>query len=124
MRRLVLGALIGVLVFAAQAADATGRWTAQIPGRAGGRGAAEMTFVIKVEGKKLTGSVKGGRGGDAEIRDGVANGDEISFTVEGAFGGDAFYKGKVSADTIAFSRTMEGEDYGTKPTTFTATRVK
>jgi hypothetical protein len=125
MRTLVLVALAGILVFAAQAADVTGKWTAQVPARGGpgGRGPVEMTFVLKVEGKALTGSVMGGRGGDAAIRDGVINGDEISFTSAGPFG-DAFYKGKVSGDTIAFSRTMEGEDYGTKPTTFTATRAK
>jgi hypothetical protein len=125
MRTLVLVALVGTLVFAAQAADVTGKWTAQIPARGpAGRGPTELTFVLKAEGKNLTGSVNGGRGGDSALRDGVVNGDEISFTAAGAFGGDAFYKGKVSGDTIAFSRTMEGEDYGTKPTTFTATRVK
>jgi hypothetical protein len=124
MRTLVLVALMGLLVFAAQAADVTGKWTAQIPARGpGGRGPQDITFVLKVEGKKLTGSVNGGRGGDAAIRDGVINGDEISFTSAGPFG-DAFYKGKVSGDTIAFRRTMEGEDYGTKPTTFNATRAK
>jgi hypothetical protein len=31
---------------------------------------------------------------------------------------------KLSGDTIKFSRTMEGEDYGTQPALFTATRVK
>ena len=62
----------------------------------------EMTFVLKVEGKTLTGSVMGGRGGDAALRDGVIKGDEISFTSAGPFG-DAFYKGKVAGDTIAFS---------------------
>jgi len=125
MRTLVLAALaVGILVSAAQAADATGKWTAQIPARTAGRGPTDLTFVLKVEGKNLTGSANGGRGGDSAIRDGVVNGDEISFTAAGSFGGDAFYKGKVSGDTIAFSRTMEGEDYGTKPTTFTATRVK
>jgi hypothetical protein len=125
MRTLVLVALAGIFAFAAQAADATGRWTAQLPARGrAGRGPTDLTFVLKVEGKKLTGSVNGGRGGDAPISDGVVNGDEISFTAAGSFGGDAFYKGKVSADTIAFTRTMEGEDYGTPPTTFTATRAK
>ena len=126
MRTLVLAALaVGILVSAAQAADATGKWTAQIPARGpAGRGPTELTFVLKAEGKNLTGSVNGGRGGDSALRDGVVNGDEISFTAEGAFGGDAFYKGKVSGDTIAFSRTMEGEDYGTKPTNLTASRVK
>ena len=125
MRAPVLVTLVAILAVAVHAADVTGKWTAQIPARGpGGRGAAELTFVLKADGKKLTGSVNGGRGGDSAIRDGVVTGDEISFTAAGIFGADAFYKGKVAGDTIDFSRTMEGEDYGTKPTTFKATRVK
>ena len=84
----------------------------------------ENTFVFKADGTKLTGTVNMGRGGDSEIRDGVVKGNELSFTAAGGFGGDAFFKGKVAGETIEFSRTMEGEDYGTKPTTFTATRAK
>jgi hypothetical protein len=117
---------MGVFVLAVSAADITGKWTAQVPGRGGSKGPSTMenTFVFKVEGKKLTGSANMGRGGDAQIENGKVDGDAISFTVANGFGGDSFYKGKVSGDTIAFTRTMEGEDYGTPPTTFTATRAK
>lgn len=124
MRTLVLAALMGIFVLAVSAADITGKWTAQVPGRGRG-GPSENTFVFKVQGKKLTGSTNMGRGGEAQIENGKVDGDDVSFTVTSSFGGsEATYKGKVSGDTIAFSRTMEGEDYGTPPTKFTATRVK
>ena len=125
MRTVVLAALMGVFVLAVSAADITGKWTAQLPGRGGRKGPStiENTFVFKVEGKKLTGSTNMGRGGDAQIENGKVDGDDISFTVTGGFG-EVSYKGKVSGDSIAFARTMEGEDYGTPPTTFTATRAK
>jgi hypothetical protein len=127
MKRLLLVALMGLFAFAAYAADVTGKWTAQLPGRGmrGGTATVENTFVFKVDGKKLTGTVNMGRGGDSEIHDGKVEGDQISFTIVSSFGGaDVSFKGKVSGDSIAFSRTMEGEDFGTPPTTFTATRAK
>src|SRR5262245_22090890 len=44
-----------LLAAAAVAADATGKWTADVPGRGGNT--VQTTFVFKVEGDKLTGTV-------------------------------------------------------------------
>ena len=63
MRTLLLTALLGIFALAASAADVTGKWTAQVPGRGGNT--AETTFVFKVDGAKLTGTMEGGRGGPA-----------------------------------------------------------
>jgi hypothetical protein len=125
MRTLLLATLIVTFAFAVHAADITGKWTAEVTSKGFG---SEMTltntFVFKVEGKKLTGSTNMGFDDDAEIQNGKVDGNDISFTVMFDFGGEATYKGKISGDTIAFTRTMDAEDYGTPPTTFTAKRAK
>lgn len=98
------------LAGAAQAADATGKWTAQVPGRDGQT--RETTFSFKVEGDKLTGTVSG-RQGDAPLADGKVQGDDISFTVTFAFQGNDVkfdYKGKVAGDEIKMSRHRQGSD--------------
>jgi hypothetical protein len=124
MRTLLLGALLGIFAFAASAADVTGKWTAQVPGRGGNT--TENTFVFKVDGAKLTGTMDAGRGGPIEITDGKVSGDDISFTVVRNFGGNDMkfvYKGKVSGSEIKFTRTMEGMDNAPPPAEFTAKKA-
>ena len=118
--------LFACFVFAALAqawaADVTGKWTAQVPGRGGQT--RETTFNLKAEGDKLTGTVSGMQGDNA-ISDGKVSGDEISFKVKVSFNGNDFtmaYKGKVAGDEIKFTRTFEGRD--APPTEFTAKRAK
>jgi hypothetical protein len=104
------------------AADVSGKWTAQVPGRGGQT--RETTFNFKAEGSKLTGTVSGMQG-DNPISDGKIDGDNISFTVAVSFNGNDFkllYKGKVAGDEIKFTRTREGGDQ--PPQEFTAKRVK
>ena len=106
----------------AWAADVTGKWTAQVPGRGGQT--RETTFNLKAEGDKLTGTVSGMQG-DNPISDGKISGDEVSFKVKVSFNGNEFamvYKGKVAGDEIKFTRTIEGRE--APPTEFTAKRVK
>jgi hypothetical protein len=106
----------------AWAADVTGKWTAQVPGRGGQT--RETTFNLKAEGDKLTGTVSGMQG-DNPISDGKISGDDISFKVKVSFNGNDFamvYKGKVAGDEIKFTRTIEGRD--APPTEFTAKRAK
>ena len=103
------------------AADVTGKWTAEVQGR---NGAMTTTFVFKVEGEKLTGTVSG-RGGDTAISDGTVKGDDLSFNVTLNFNGNEMkmaYKGKVAGDEIKMSRTRPGADM--PPQEFTANRVK
>jgi len=93
------------------AADISGKWVAQIPGRDGQM--RETTFNFKVDGEKLTGTVSGRQGAEMPIADGKVTADEISFTVTMSFGGNEMkfqYKGKVAGDEIKFSRTREGAD--------------
>src|SRR5687767_8022333 len=110
---LVLTLLAGIVA----AADVTGKWIAQVPGREGQT--RETTFNFKVEGEKLTGTVSG-RQGDNPIADGKVSGDTISFT---AAGGQAklIFKGTVSGDEIKFTRQREGAENVQE---FTAKRAK
>jgi len=92
------------------AADVTGKWTAQVPGRGGET--REMTFNLKADGDQLTGSISGPRG-ENPISEGKVNGDEISFTQTLEFNGNQMkflYKGKVSGDEIKFTRQREGAE--------------
>ncbi len=124
MRIVLLTALLGIFALAAAAADVTGKWTAEVPGRGGNT--ATNTFVFKVDGAKLTGTVDGGRGGAVEIADGKVDGDNVSFSMVRNFGGQDVkisYKGKVSGSEIKFTRTIEGMDQAPPPTEFTAKKA-
>lgn len=103
--------LAGCLVAAAMwAADVTGKWTAEMPGRGGNT--MTMTMNLKADGDRLTGTVSG-RNGDTDITDGKIDGDNISFKVVREFNGNQvtqLYKGTVNGDTIHFSVTREGRN--------------
>lgn len=106
------------------AADVSGKWTAQVPGRGGNT--QETTFNFKVEGDKVTGTMSG-RQGDVAISDGKVSGDNISFTVTREIQGNTIklvYKGKISGDEIKFTRTIEGGPGDAPATEFTAKRAK
>lgn len=105
----------------AQAADITGKWTAQVPGRDGQT--REQTFTFKVEGEKLTGTTTG-RGGDVAITDGTIKGDAIAFSVVMNMGGNdikILYKGTVAGEEIKMTRQREGGDQ--PPTEFVAKKA-
>jgi len=100
--------LLLLAAVAAFAADVSGKWVAQVPGRQGQT--REVTFNLKADGGSLTGTVSG-RGGDNPIADGKIDGDNISFTQTLDFGGNTvkfIYKGKISGDEIKFTREREG----------------
>jgi len=124
MRRIVLLSACFVLaaLTLAWAADVSGKWVAQVPGRDGQT--RETTINLKADGNNLTGTISG-RQGDNPIADGKIDGDNISFTVKVNFGGNErkfIYKGKVAGDEIKFTRTVEGMDQGAQE--FTAKRAK
>src|SRR5207248_5497759 len=80
------------LSIVAFAADVTGKWTYEAPGRGGNPG-RPVTITLKQDGSKLTGSVPGmGRGGAEApamgVMDGKAGGKMISFTTNMASGGN------------------------------------
>jgi hypothetical protein len=109
MRKLITtGFLLGLLSLTALAADVSGKWTAQVPGRGGQT--REATFTFKADGNTLTGTVSG-RMGDMPIADGKIDGDTISFTQTLEFNGNTvkfLYKGAVSGDSIKFTRERDG----------------
>ena len=100
-------ALFAVCAVAASAADISGKWVAQIPGR---NGTMEQTFTLKQSGETLTGTISSQRG-DQEISEGKVSGDSVSFVTVMSFGGNEMkmlYKGTVAGDEIKFTRSMEG----------------
>jgi hypothetical protein len=105
-----------LLAAAAFAADVTGKWTGQVPGRGGE--AREATFMFKVDGDKLTGTMSGPQG-DRPISEGKVTGDTISFAVEGQRGKQV-YTGTVAGDEIKFKR----EGGQGQPREFSAKRAK
>src|SRR5260370_10980337 len=118
-----------VVAFAAMAADATGKWTFEQPGRGGGPG-RPTTITLKQDGAKLTGSVPGfGRGGDnppppSEIKDGKVDGDKVSFTVTREYNGNSMvtkYEGTISGDEMKLKITRDGQN-GPQTTEVTAKR--
>jgi hypothetical protein len=106
-----------VFTFAAMAADVTGKWVAEQPGRNGGP-PRQTTFVLKADGSKLTGTMTGGggRGGaptPVEITDGKIEGDNISFTVKRETQNgpmETKYKGTVSGDELKLKFTMMDQE--------------
>jgi hypothetical protein len=103
------------------AADLTGKWVAQVPGRDGQT--REQTFNLKTDGEKLTGALLGGQGGETPIADGKISGGNISFTVTREMGGNSVkftYTGVVSGDEIKFKR----EGGQGQPREFVAKRAK
>ena len=114
---MVLAALV---VSAVLAADVSGKWVAQVPGRDGQT--REVVFNLKADGDQLTGTVTTPRG-ERQISEGKVSGDEISFAQVLEFNGNQMkllYKGKVAGGEIKFTRQREG---GERSQEFTARKA-
>jgi len=107
-----------VFAFAVMAADVTGKWTFEQPGRGGNPG-RPVTVTLKQDGGKLTGQMPGmGRGGDApppptEITDGKVDGNNVSFTVKREFNGNSMvtkYEGVVDGDSMKLKITRDTQN--------------
>lgn len=129
-------ALLGLSSVAALAADFSGKWTADIPGRQGNT--TTTTFTFKVDGAALTGTIST-QAGDVELKNGKVDGDNISFDVVREFNGNSMttaYKGTADgADGIKFTATRSAPPAGAAggggggggprpPQEFTAKRAK
>ena len=132
--------LMLVVAFALMAADVTGKWVAEQPGRNGGP-ARQITFDLKADGATLTGTMTGGMGGGGrrgsggggggaaapqarEISDGKVDGNNISFTVKVEFNGNTMvskYEGTLSGDELKLKVTRDGQN-GPTTTELTAKR--
>lgn len=107
---MLVAALLGLFTVLAVAAEVSGTYTAEVPGRGGNM--MTQTFHLKTEGDKLTGTVTTPRG-DQEITDGKISGDDLSFVTVFKMQDREMkmtYTGKVEGDTIKFSRQREGAD--------------
>jgi len=90
------------------AADATGKWTAEMQGRNGNT--QTMTINLKADGNALTGAVIG-RMGETAISNGKVDGDSVTFDVVREREGNKMtqhYAGTLDGDTIHFTIKMEG----------------
>ena len=104
--RLVL--LSSLLAVAAFAADVTGKWAADVPGRGGNT--QKVTMDLKADGDKLSGTMSNPQG-ETAITDGKVSGDTVTFTITREMQGNTVkmnYTGKVSGDEIKFSVVREG----------------
>ena len=125
--------LLLVVAFVAFAADVTGKWTFEQPGRGGGPG-RPTTITLKADGAKLTGSVPGGMGrggGEAppptEITNGKIAGEKITFEVSRDMGGTPMvtkYEGTLAGDELKLKITRNGMDGTPTTTEVTAKREK
>lgn len=103
MTRRFVGLLALALVFAAApalAADPTGTWKWSVE-RNGQK--VETTLKLKMEEKKLTGTISGRNNTETAIEDGKVDGDDISFTVTREFNNNKIvqkYSGKQTGDMI------------------------
>jgi hypothetical protein len=116
MKALRLVLATSFAAFSLWAADPTGKWTAEMQGPGGNT--RTVTMNLKADGSKLTGTVSGGRGGEAEISDGKVDGNDLSFSVLREFNGNKMtstYKGKLEGDVIHFNMKMEGGPMGNMP---------
>ena len=106
--KLRLALLSCALAIVALAADVSGKWSWEQQGR---NGTQTATMTLKADGSSLTGTVSGGRGGDAEISDGKVDGNNVSFKVVREFNGNKIvqvYTGTVSGDEMKLKIEVEG----------------
>ncbi len=102
-------AMSAMLAVTAWAADVTGKWVGKIETPNGSR---DVTFNLKQDGEKLTGTTSG-RQGEVPISDGSVKGDDVAFSVVRNFNGQEFkidYKGKVEAKNLKLKFTMMDQE--------------
>ncbi|HTS60569.1 MAG TPA: hypothetical protein VMH28_01020 [Candidatus Acidoferrales bacterium] len=105
----LLTTLFVALAMTAAAADVAGTWKASLETP---NGTIQNTFVFKVDGGKLTGTVTG-QAGEAPIADGKVEGDNVSFTVKrDTPNGELVlnYKGTISGDDMKMTVTIPAMD--------------
>lgn len=106
MLKLMLAGCLATITM--MAADATGKWTAEMQGRNGNT--QTVTMNLKADGAMLTGTVSG-RMGDTDISAGKVDGTTITFDVVREFNGNKItthYTGMLDGDTIHFTLKSEG----------------
>jgi hypothetical protein len=119
MKTVLVMALMA-LAAPAFAADPSGTWKGKLETQ---EGSHELTFNLKADGDKLTGTVGGLRDKDVTVDEGKVQGATITFSVMSEWEGNPIklvYKGEVGSDEIKL--TM-GTDDGSWSTDLTVKRV-
>jgi hypothetical protein len=109
-RIIVFMFLFGFLTSLLYAADITGKWTG------GSDGGPNWVFNFKSDGSKVTGTMAGSDGTERPIKDGKLEGDNISFSVDSEWQGEAIklvVKGKVSGNEMQLRIDREDGEWGT-----------
>jgi hypothetical protein len=102
--------LFAAFALTASAADVAGTWKASMETP---NGTMENTFVFKVDGAKLTGTLSSEMMGSQPISDGKIDGDNLSFAVKMDFNGNAFelnYKAKVTGNEMKITMSFPQAD--------------
>jgi hypothetical protein len=113
--KLAMAVLALGFVVSAFGADVAGKWQAQVQTPDGQD--MQVTFNLKTDGDKVTGTVEGPMG-EMPITEGKVTGDNIEFTVE-ANDMKIVHKGTVSGDEMKLK-----VDIGDQTMEMTAKRVK
>lgn len=106
IRVLALSAALAAGMFAA---DVTGKWVGKMETP---NGARDMTFNLKQDGDKLTGTVPG-RNGESPVSEGTVKGDDVAFTVVRSVNGQerkTAYTGKVAGGELKLKFQQQGQD--------------
>ena len=106
---------------AAFAADVSGKWAADVPGRGGNT--QKVTIDLKADGDKLTGSISNPQG-ETPITDGKVSGDTVTFTITREMQGNTVkmnYTGKLAGEEMKFTVVRDGGQG--QPREFTAKRL-
>ncbi len=93
------------LALSAQAADISGKWTAEFETQIG---VQKYTYVFKVDAGKLTGTATGPQG-TAEVQEGKVSGEAVTFVEMISYQGQSIrieYKGTLAGDEIKFNRQV------------------
>ena len=119
MKKVLLTMFITIItVLAGQAEGIGGKWKTSMESP---QGSMELTFVFKVDGAKLTGTVSSPMG-DIEISNGKVNGNEFSFDID-VMGNTMPHKGKLDGEVIKLKVDMPDGGMG-GPGEMTLKKVK
>jgi len=99
---------VAVTSTAVFAADLTGTWSGEMPGQNGNT--FHISYTLKQDGSKLTGSVKSPQGDLIQISDGKIDGDKLSFTLT-VYGTTIWHEGTVSGETIKLTTKSDADNY-------------
>jgi hypothetical protein len=109
-RALGLVFLVGAITSVLLAADISGKWAGK------GEQGPQWVFNFKADGSKVTGTMQGADGKERPINDGKLEGENLSFSVDSEWQGQAIklvMKGKVSGEKIELRVDTEDGAWGT-----------